>query len=168
MKNLLCLLAFAAFLCMGAVAPAAAAKMQFPESASLGFSFDLPDGWTTQRDDAHQTLLVTIPGAAPAVMVLTVIDDPAETGTIEDVAKAALEVAKVQPYSKVEDVTLSGTAGKRFYSKTTAEGIDFDVRMAVFKIGTTYLTASEITRVALTEEQHGQFGLLGLSITGAR
>lgn len=168
MKQILCALALVTFLCAGIASPAAAAKTQFPENASVGFTFDLPDGWTTHPDAVNKTLVVKTPGDAAAVLILTVIDDPAEKGTLADVAKAALEVAKAQPYSREEDTDISGVAGKAFFSTMSSEGIDFNLKMSIFKIGSTYLSATEGTRVATSEAQHQELATLGLAIIGGQ
>ena len=49
MKHVLYAFALVAFLYAGIASPAAAAKMEFPNGAPVGFSFDLPDGWTTRN-----------------------------------------------------------------------------------------------------------------------
>jgi hypothetical protein len=166
MKHIFYAFALVAFLCAGIGSPAAAAKMQFPDGAPVSFSFDVPEGWTTHPDDANKTLVVRTPGETAAVMILTVIDDKAETGSLEDVAKAALEVAKAEPYTKEEEMDISGVPGKAFFSTMSSNGVDFNLKMMVFKVGSTYLSATEATQVAMTEEQHHQLAAMGLAING--
>lgn len=168
MNKILYALALVAFFSAGFASPAAAAKVQFPENAAVGFTFDLPDGWTTHPDEANKTLVVKTPGDTAAVMILTVIEDPEEKGTLEDVAKSALEVAKAQPYTKEEDADISGVAGKAFFSTMSSNGIDFNLKMSIFRVGSTYLSATEGTRVATSEAQHQELGTMGLAITGGQ
>ncbi|MEZ0224866.1 MAG: hypothetical protein ACAH83_09955 [Alphaproteobacteria bacterium] len=168
MNKILYALAFVALLCAGIASPAAAKQMQFPEKATIGFTFDLPDGWLAALDPPGTTLTVRTPGDNATAMILTVIDDPNEKGTLEDVTKAALEVGKAEPYSKQEDTDISGVTGKTFFSTMSSGGVDFNLRMSVFKIGTTYLTATEATQAGMTEEQHHLLATLGLAITGGQ
>ncbi|TAL36149.1 MAG: hypothetical protein EPN97_06540 [Alphaproteobacteria bacterium] len=168
MKHVFYAFALVAFLCAGIASPAAAAKMSFPDGAAVGFSFDLPEGWTTHNDDANKTLVVRTPGETAAVMILTVIDDKQETGSLEDVARAALEVAKAAPYTKEEDTDISGVPGKAFLSTMSSNGVDFNLRMSIFKIGSTFLSATEATQVTMTEEQQQQLATLGLAINGGQ
>lgn len=169
MKRIVCALALVAFFYTGISSQSLPAKTHFPQQGTIKFSFNVPEGWTTRADDSNKTLVVRAPGAQGAVMVLTVFDAPNEPGSLQDVAKTALEVAKAQPYTKEEDTSLSGVSGKTFYSTTNLGGdVNFNLRMSIFKIGTTYLSATEVTRVGKTEEEHQQLASLGIAIDGVK
>lgn len=167
MKRVVCAFALLAFLC-ASISSQSAAKMQFPQQGAIKFSFNLPEGWTTSPDDVNKTLVVRAPGEEPAIMILTVIDDPREQGSLQQVATNALKVAKAQPYTKEEDTSLSGVSGKVFYSTMNAGGADFNLRMRVFKIGTTYMSITEATRAGKTAEQYQQLASLRIAINAAK
>jgi hypothetical protein len=168
MRRVVCALALVAFLYASISSQSLAAKMHFPQQGTIKFSFNVPQGWTTRTDDVNKTLIVLAPGEEAAMMILTVIDDPKEQGSLQDVARNAFKVAKAEPYTKEEDTSLSGMAGKTFYSTMNSGGVDFNLRMSIFKIGTTYLSATEVTRIGKTEEQHQQLASLGIAINGAK
>ena len=168
MRRIVYALALVAFLYGDVCSQSSAATMQFPQQGTVKFSFKVLEGWTTSKDDANKTLVVRAPGEEAPIIVLTVIDDPKELGSLQDVARNALQVAKAQPYTKEEDTSLSGRAGKTFHSTMTSGGVDFNLRMSIFKIGTTYLSATEATRVGKTQSQHQQLASLGLAISGAK
>jgi len=153
---------------MGISSQSLAAKMHFPQQRTIKFSFNVPEGWTTRADDPNKTLVVRAPGEEAAMMILTVIDDPKEQSSLQDVARNALMVAKAKPYTIEKDTSLSGMPGKTFYSTMNLGEVYFNLRMSIFKIGTTYLSATEVTRVGKTQEQHQQLASLGIVINGAK
>jgi len=153
---------------MGISSQSLAAKMHFPQQRTIRFSFNVPEGWTTRADDPNKTLVVRAPGEEAAMMILTVIDDPKEQSSLQDVARNALMVAKAKPYTIEKDTSLSGMAGKTFYSTMNLGEVYFNLRMSIFKIGTTYLSATEVTRVGKTRAQHQQLASLGIVINGAK
>jgi len=142
--------------------------MHFPQQGTIKFSFNIPEGWTTHADDPNKTLVVRAAGEAAAMMILTVVDDPKEQGSLQDVARSALKVAKAQDYTREEETRLSGRPGKTFYSTMNLGGVNFNLRMSIFKIATTYLSVTEVTHIGKTEEQHRQLASLGIAINGAK
>jgi len=168
MRGVVLALMLLAFVQTGTSSQSPAAKMQFPEQGAIKFSFRVLEGWTTSNDDVNKTLVVRAPGEEGAIMVLTVIDDPKEQGSLQDVARTALKVANAEPYTREEDISLSGRVGKAFYSTARLGGIDFNLRMSVFKIATTYLSATEVTRPGKTEAQRQQLASLGIAINAAQ
>lgn len=99
-----------------AVQPSEAAAVRYPTTGVPAVTFDVPDDWIAKPDDYHNLLL-----ASPNYSTVVTLSMIEYKGSIDDLAKAVLQVAKADPPTGKTAVSIAGLAGFAYLSHAVQE-----------------------------------------------
>lgn len=99
-----------------AAQPGEAAAVRYPETGVPAVTFDIPDDWIAKPDDYHNLLIASADHST--VVTLSMIE---YEGSIDDLAKAVLQVAKADPPTDKTAVSVAGLAAFAYLSHAVQE-----------------------------------------------
>ncbi len=143
-------------LCLTALAvqPAESRSLRFPQQGSTAYVLDIPDSWVVQ-DGGGNYYNLTAPDRSSVISLSVIVDPSVATTPLDEWAKAILESAKAEPYSRQEPAAISGVNGMAYFSRIKTGGNELaDVKLVIAKTDTTHLaTSSTITTATISAPQ---------------
>jgi hypothetical protein len=146
--------------------------MRFPEKGQIAFVLHIADNWTATPDNSGNLILRAPDNSAG--MSLSVIEDKASaTSPRDEVAKAILEAASAEPFSKHEPSSLGGVKAEAYYSKmVNANKVNLVVKLIVTQVAQTHVaTLTVITpasNLSAAQQKAVDDTVKGITLTGVK
>jgi len=108
---------------------AQAGDVRFPATGFPAITYSMPADWTATPDDSGNMILVS--GDHTSAISISVV---AGGQSLDDMATAAMQVAKASAPRRGEPISVSGVDGFTYYSTMTNDsGVSLNVRMMAMK-----------------------------------
>ncbi|HEY1630887.1 MAG TPA: hypothetical protein VGF56_06200 [Rhizomicrobium sp.] len=118
-----------ALLALCFAASAQARDVRFPEKGFPAITYSIPDSWTATPDDSGNMILVA--GDHTSAISISVVEGGQ---SLDDMATAAMQVAKASAPRRGEPISVSGIEGFTYYSTMTNDsGTSLTVKMMAVK-----------------------------------
>lgn len=134
--------------------PAVLCEVLHPRADLPAFRCLLPEGWTSEVDNAGNLLLANRDRSAN--FSLGFVHSPDPEGSIDALAKAILASAVVKPWDSREPAEISGHRGHRYTARVRhTNGVEVRTEVVLVAVGADHIAACSLlfgTRVSRADE----------------